>query len=108
MITFADWFPLATVGLTFTILGSLKLWGLKQGIVGGSDKPFTQTALRDMTHLGEPQSAAGIPTLVPGHRAVQPRLAGVDAPLGAIAPRVCQLARIGSAHGTFHHGRNPR
>ena len=42
MITFADWFPLATVGLMFTILGSVKLWGLKQGIVGGSDKPFAQ------------------------------------------------------------------
>ena len=28
MLTFSDWFPLATVGLTFTILGSLKLWGL--------------------------------------------------------------------------------
>jgi hypothetical protein len=42
MISFADWFPLATVGLTFTLLGSLKLWGLKQGIVGGADKPLTQ------------------------------------------------------------------
>ena len=41
MITFADWLPPATVGLTFTILGSLKLWGLKRGIVGGSDKAFT-------------------------------------------------------------------
>ena len=42
MIDLADWFPLATVGLTFTILGSLKLWGLKRDIVGGADKPFTQ------------------------------------------------------------------
>jgi hypothetical protein len=42
MIAFADWFPLAMVGLTFTILGSIKLWGLKQGIVGGADKPFIQ------------------------------------------------------------------
>jgi hypothetical protein len=42
MITFADWFPLATVGLMFTILGSLKLWGLKRGIVGGAGRPFTQ------------------------------------------------------------------
>jgi hypothetical protein len=25
--------------LTFTLLGGLKLWGLKQGIVGGADKP---------------------------------------------------------------------
>jgi hypothetical protein len=42
MITLADWLPPATVGLSFTILGSLKLWGLKRGIVGGADKPFTQ------------------------------------------------------------------
>ena len=28
MPAFSDWFPLTTVGLTFTILGSLKLWGL--------------------------------------------------------------------------------
>jgi hypothetical protein len=42
MIAFADWFPPATVGLTFTILGSLKLWGLKRGIVGGADKPVVQ------------------------------------------------------------------
>jgi hypothetical protein len=42
MITFADWLPLVTVGLTFTILGCIKLWGLKQGIVGGAGKPFAQ------------------------------------------------------------------
>jgi hypothetical protein len=42
MITFADWFPLATVGLTFTVFGSLKLWGLKRGIVGGANKPVVQ------------------------------------------------------------------
>jgi hypothetical protein len=42
MLAFSDWFPLATVGLTFTILGSLKLWGLKQGIVGGAGKPVVQ------------------------------------------------------------------
>jgi hypothetical protein len=42
MITFADWFPLAAVGLTFTILGSLKLWGLRRGIVGGGSKPIIQ------------------------------------------------------------------
>ena len=33
--------------------------------------------MRDMTHLGEPQSAAGVPALVPDHRADQPRLAGM-------------------------------
>jgi hypothetical protein len=42
MIRFADWFPLAMVGLTFTLLGSIKLWGLKRGIVGGGDKPVVQ------------------------------------------------------------------
>jgi hypothetical protein len=42
MVDFADWFPLATVGLTFTMLGSIKLWGLKRGIVGGADKPVVQ------------------------------------------------------------------
>jgi len=42
LITFADWFPLATVGFTFTILGSIKLRGLRRGIVGGASKPFTQ------------------------------------------------------------------
>jgi hypothetical protein len=33
--------------------------------------------MRDMTHLGEPQSAAGVPALVPDHQADQPRLAGM-------------------------------
>jgi hypothetical protein len=42
MVDFADWFPLATVGLMFTILGNLKLWGLKRGIVGGAGKPSAQ------------------------------------------------------------------
>ncbi len=42
MIPFADWFPQVMVGLTFTLLGSIKLWGLRRGIVGGADKPFVQ------------------------------------------------------------------
>ena len=42
MLTISEWFPLATVGLTFTLLGSLKLWGLNRGIVGGADKPVVQ------------------------------------------------------------------
>jgi hypothetical protein len=42
MIIFLDWFLLATVGLMFTILGSLKVWGLTRGIVGGAGKPFAQ------------------------------------------------------------------
>jgi hypothetical protein len=42
MIALSDWLPLLTVGLTFTLLGSIKLWGLRKGIEGGADKPFTQ------------------------------------------------------------------
>ena len=42
MLTFSDWFPPTIVGLTFTILGSIKLWGLTKGIVGGADKPAVQ------------------------------------------------------------------
>jgi hypothetical protein len=40
MISIADWFAPALIGVTFTLLGSLKLYGLSQGIVGGADKPF--------------------------------------------------------------------
>ncbi len=42
------------------------------------------TAVRDMTHLGEPQSAAGIPALVPGGWTDQPWLAEMDARLRQI------------------------
>lgn len=42
MIALTDWLPEATVGVTFTLFGCIKLWGLKQGIVGGAKKPFTQ------------------------------------------------------------------
>ncbi len=42
MLAFSEWFPLAAVGLTFTLLGSIKLWGLNRGIVGGADKPVVQ------------------------------------------------------------------
>jgi len=42
MIAFSDWFPPAAAGLTFTVLGSIKLWGLKRGIVGGADKPVVE------------------------------------------------------------------
>jgi hypothetical protein len=38
----ADWLPPALTGLTFTILASLKLYGLKRGIVGSRDKPAVQ------------------------------------------------------------------
>jgi len=40
MISFTEWFPPALVGTTFTLLGSLKLYGLWKGVVGGADKPF--------------------------------------------------------------------
>lgn len=40
MITFTDWFIPALIGTTFTLLGSLKLFGLSRGIVGGANKPF--------------------------------------------------------------------
>jgi hypothetical protein len=40
MISFIDWLPPTVVGTTFTLLGSLKLYGLTRGIVGGADKPF--------------------------------------------------------------------
>jgi hypothetical protein len=42
MIALANWLPPLTVGLMLTIMGCLKLWGLKKGIVGGADKPFAQ------------------------------------------------------------------
>ena len=37
-----DWFPFVIVGLTFTIFGSLKLYGVFRGIEGGRDKPTIQ------------------------------------------------------------------
>jgi hypothetical protein len=40
MIFFADWLPPAVVGVTLTLLGSFKLYGLWKGVVGGADKPF--------------------------------------------------------------------
>lgn len=42
VLHFAEWFPLALVGVSFTVLGSLKLYGLRHGIVGGHDKPVIQ------------------------------------------------------------------
>jgi hypothetical protein len=40
MIAVDVWLPPALVGTTFTLMGSLKLYGLFRGIVGGADKPF--------------------------------------------------------------------
>ncbi len=42
MPALSDWLPPAMVGTTFTILGSLKLYGVIRGIVGGRDKPTFQ------------------------------------------------------------------
>jgi hypothetical protein len=40
MASLAEWLPPAVVGLTFTLLGTLKLFGWYRGIVGGHDKPL--------------------------------------------------------------------
>jgi hypothetical protein len=42
MLPFAEWFPLALAGVTFTVLGGFKVYGLRRGIVGGRDKPVVQ------------------------------------------------------------------
>jgi hypothetical protein len=40
MISFADWFVPAMLGPPFTLIGSLKLYGLWRGVTGGAHKPF--------------------------------------------------------------------
>jgi hypothetical protein len=35
MIALTDWLPLTTVGVTFTTVGLLKVYGFRKGIVGG-------------------------------------------------------------------------
>ncbi|HZV07608.1 MAG TPA: hypothetical protein VE999_21155 [Gemmataceae bacterium] len=40
MISFINWFVPAFVGITFTVMGALKLYGFVKGTVGGADKPF--------------------------------------------------------------------
>jgi hypothetical protein len=40
MAAFSDWFPLAAAGITFTTLGSLKVYGLMRGFEGGRGKPM--------------------------------------------------------------------
>jgi hypothetical protein len=42
MPSFADWFPPTIVGLTFTVLSGLKIYGRTRGIVGGGGKPASQ------------------------------------------------------------------
>jgi hypothetical protein len=38
----SDWLPASTVGLTFTSLAALKIYGYTRGIVGGGGKPASQ------------------------------------------------------------------
>ena len=40
MTVLANWLPPLLVGVTFTLMGSLKLYGLIRGITGGHDKPL--------------------------------------------------------------------
>jgi hypothetical protein len=40
MTSFIDCLVPAFIGLTFTLMGALKLYGLSTGVVGGADKPF--------------------------------------------------------------------
>lgn len=40
MISFINWSIPALIGVQFTLLGSLKIYGLSRGVVGGADKPF--------------------------------------------------------------------
>ncbi len=35
-----EWFPPLWVGVLFTVVGGLKLYGLYKGIEGGASKPF--------------------------------------------------------------------
>jgi hypothetical protein len=42
MDKFLDWFLFAVVGATFTVFGSLKLYGVLRGIEGGREKPAFQ------------------------------------------------------------------
>jgi len=40
MITLSEWLPPLLVGITFTLLGFLKSYGVLSGIVGGHEKPL--------------------------------------------------------------------
>ena len=39
MIALSDWLPLAAVGVTFTTVGLLKVYGFRKGIIGGGGRP---------------------------------------------------------------------
>ena len=42
MSYFVDWIIAGLIGVMFTLLGSLKLYGYIKGTVGGHDKPLAQ------------------------------------------------------------------
>jgi hypothetical protein len=39
-MSWTEWLPPAVVGVLFTTLGALKLYGLARGYVGGRDRPL--------------------------------------------------------------------
>lgn len=41
MDTLITLLPLLTVGLSFSVLGALKIYGLSKGVVGGGGRPLT-------------------------------------------------------------------
>ena len=72
MLAFSDWFPLATVGLIFRTLGSIKLWGLNRALSAVLASRWSNGFVR-RDPPGVPQSAADatvpqwntLPTCVP-------------------------------------------
>lgn len=42
MIEAIGWFVPGVIGVTFTVVGCLKCYGLYRGIEGGAEKPFHQ------------------------------------------------------------------
>ena len=42
MLSHLNWLIPGFIGLQFTLLGVLKLFGLHRRIVGGADKPFVE------------------------------------------------------------------
>ncbi len=43
--SFTEWSPNALVGIAFTTMGCLKMYGRSRGIMGGGGKPWTQRCL---------------------------------------------------------------
>ena len=82
MLAFSDWFPLATARLDIHDRGLRQTLGIEPGHRGRCGQAGRSTAMWDMTYLGEPQSAAGVPALVPGSWPDQSWAACMDAHLG--------------------------